>query len=97
MGIFRSQNLIARYYCNFLRTRLNIFPSKNHMKFFNSVEELMELRALLIFFLNIRNKSFSEEVACADPDACRMICENPSGCFDIAYPLLVTRVLPDGL
>ena len=39
---------------------------------------------------------FLDEVACAHPNACREVCENPSGCSDLAYPLLVIRVLPDG-
>ena len=38
----------------------------------------------------------TEEVACADPEKCREICNNPNGCTNIAYPFLVMRILPDG-
>ena len=38
----------------------------------------------------------SEEIACADPDKCYKICENKAGCANLAYPLLVLRVLPAG-
>ena len=37
-----------------------------------------------------------DEVACADPEKCQRICGNPSGCSNIAYPLLVNRILPQG-
>ena len=39
---------------------------------------------------------FLDEVACADPEECMDICQNPSGCSNIAYPLLVIRILPQG-
>lgn len=37
---------------------------------------------------------FPDQVACADPEICRKICSNPSGCSDIAYPKLVLELLP---
>ncbi|XP_021369700.1 sodium/glucose cotransporter 5-like isoform X2 [Mizuhopecten yessoensis] len=40
---------------------------------------------------------FPDEVACADPDECMRICENPVGCSNIAYPKMVLELLPDGL
>ncbi|XP_016045269.2 sodium/myo-inositol cotransporter 2 isoform X2 [Erinaceus europaeus] len=40
---------------------------------------------------------FPDQVACADPEICRKICGNPSGCSDIAYPKLVLELLPIGL
>uniref|UniRef100_A0A8C5WK14 Sodium/myo-inositol cotransporter 2 n=1 Tax=Leptobrachium leishanense TaxID=445787 RepID=A0A8C5WK14_9ANUR len=40
---------------------------------------------------------FTDQVACADPELCRQICGNPSGCSDIAYPKLVIELLPTGL
>uniref|UniRef100_A0A8C0GUR0 Sodium/myo-inositol cotransporter 2 n=1 Tax=Chelonoidis abingdonii TaxID=106734 RepID=A0A8C0GUR0_CHEAB len=40
---------------------------------------------------------FPDLVACADPEICRKICGNPSGCSDIAYPKLVIELLPLGL
>ncbi|XP_075756003.1 sodium/myo-inositol cotransporter 2 isoform X2 [Pelodiscus sinensis] len=40
---------------------------------------------------------FPDLVACADPEICRQICGNPSGCSDIAYPKLVIELLPLGL
>uniref|UniRef100_A0A1D5Q0Q8 Sodium/myo-inositol cotransporter 2 n=1 Tax=Macaca mulatta TaxID=9544 RepID=A0A1D5Q0Q8_MACMU len=40
---------------------------------------------------------FPDQVACADPEMCRKICSNPSGCSDIAYPKLVLELLPTGL
>lgn len=40
---------------------------------------------------------FPQEVACADPIECERICNNKAGCYDIAYPLLVLRILPTGV
>uniref|UniRef100_A0A8D2LLL9 Sodium/myo-inositol cotransporter 2 n=1 Tax=Varanus komodoensis TaxID=61221 RepID=A0A8D2LLL9_VARKO len=40
---------------------------------------------------------FPDLVACADPNLCKEICGNPSGCSDIAYPKLVIELLPLGL
>ncbi|XP_048351540.1 sodium/myo-inositol cotransporter 2 isoform X1 [Sphaerodactylus townsendi] len=40
---------------------------------------------------------FPDLVACADPETCKKICKNPSGCSDIAYPKLVIELLPIGL
>ncbi|XP_066432647.1 sodium/myo-inositol cotransporter 2 isoform X2 [Eleutherodactylus coqui] len=40
---------------------------------------------------------FTDEVACADPELCKSICKNPSGCSDIAYPKMVIELLPIGL
>ena len=38
----------------------------------------------------------ADEVACADPEQCEAVCGFSSGCNDIAYPLLVFRLLPSG-
>ncbi|XP_072273629.1 sodium/myo-inositol cotransporter 2 [Pyxicephalus adspersus] len=40
---------------------------------------------------------FTDDVACAEPEICKSICGNPSGCSDIAYPRLVIELLPTGL
>ncbi|XP_063788496.1 sodium/myo-inositol cotransporter 2 [Pseudophryne corroboree] len=40
---------------------------------------------------------FTDEVACAEPEKCKAICGNPSGCSDIAYPKMVIELLPTGL
>ena len=38
----------------------------------------------------------TDEIACADPVKCKEFCENEAGCTNLAYPLLVLRVLPAG-
>ncbi|XP_060075975.1 sodium/mannose cotransporter SLC5A10-like [Ylistrum balloti] len=40
---------------------------------------------------------FPDEVACADPDECMRICENPVGCSNIAYPKMILELLPKGV
>ncbi|XP_067938623.1 sodium/glucose cotransporter 4-like [Watersipora subatra] len=39
---------------------------------------------------------YPELVACADPDTCKEICGNVAGCTNIAYPLLVVKLMPNG-
>ncbi|XP_061605377.1 sodium/myo-inositol cotransporter 2 isoform X1 [Phyllopteryx taeniolatus] len=40
---------------------------------------------------------YTDEVACADPELCKQICDNPAGCTDTAYARLVMELLPAGL
>jgi len=37
-----------------------------------------------------------DEVGCADSDVCESTCQSAAGCTNIAYPLLVIRLLPTG-
>ncbi|XP_077172947.1 sodium/myo-inositol cotransporter 2 isoform X2 [Paroedura picta] len=52
---------------------------------------------MMVFPGMISRILFPDLVACADPEACKEICSNPSGCSDIAYPKLVIELLPTGL
>ncbi|XP_070579653.1 sodium/glucose cotransporter 4-like isoform X2 [Ptychodera flava] len=38
-----------------------------------------------------------DEIACVSGSVCERVCNNPSGCTDIAYPRLVMELLPTGL
>ncbi|XP_062835261.1 sodium/glucose cotransporter 1 [Anolis carolinensis] len=40
---------------------------------------------------------YTDEVACIDPDKCWDVCETKVGCSNIAYPLMVVRLMPNGL
>ncbi|KAM9785210.1 sodium/myo-inositol cotransporter 2 [Syngnathus typhle] len=40
---------------------------------------------------------YTDDVACADPELCEQICDNPVGCTDTAYARLVLELLPTGL
>ncbi|XP_016078151.1 PREDICTED: sodium/myo-inositol cotransporter 2 isoform X2 [Miniopterus natalensis] len=52
---------------------------------------------MMVFPGMISRVLFPDQVACADPEICRRVCGNPSGCSDIAYPKLVLELLPTGL
>ncbi|XP_041462641.1 sodium/myo-inositol cotransporter 2-like [Lytechinus variegatus] len=39
---------------------------------------------------------YTDEVACVDSEACTEYCQNPSSCSNIAYPLLILRLMPVG-
>ena len=38
----------------------------------------------------------TDEVGCDDRDVCERICHSPAGCTNVAYPMLVIRLLPAG-
>ena len=40
--------------------------------------------------------TYTDDVACADPEICKEICD-AAQCTNVAYPLLVIRVMPDGI
>ncbi|XP_030836122.1 sodium/glucose cotransporter 4 [Strongylocentrotus purpuratus] len=52
---------------------------------------------LMIFPGMISRAMWPDEVACQDAESCMEICDNPNGCSNIAYPLLVLRWMPIGL
>ncbi|XP_062576317.1 sodium/glucose cotransporter 4-like [Saccostrea cucullata] len=60
---------------------------------------VLKLTGFLLFVIPGMNSRilFTEEVACADPEKCMEYCNNRSGCTNIAYPLMVLRLLPKGL
>ncbi|CAF2817151.1 unnamed protein product [Rotaria sp. Silwood2] len=37
------------------------------------------------------------EIGCTDPDTCYQVCHSRNGCNDIAYPLLVIRLMPNAI
>eukprot|EP00057_Strongylocentrotus_purpuratus_P004553 XP_003728937.1 PREDICTED: sodium/myo-inositol cotransporter 2 [Strongylocentrotus purpuratus] len=39
---------------------------------------------------------YTDEVACVDSESCMEYCQNPSSCSNIAYPLLILRLMPVG-
>ncbi|XP_060591471.1 sodium/glucose cotransporter 4-like [Ruditapes philippinarum] len=39
---------------------------------------------------------YPDDVACADPEICKSVCDNAAGCSNIAYPKLVIEILPKG-
>ncbi|XP_071088463.1 sodium/glucose cotransporter 4-like [Haliotis cracherodii] len=40
---------------------------------------------------------YPDEIACSSPERCYEVCQNKAGCTNIAYPILVLRLLPEGL
>jgi SSS family transporter len=40
---------------------------------------------------------YNDQVGCVDPDVCFEVCGNRNGCSNIAYPLLIMRLMPVGL
>ncbi|CAF0765506.1 unnamed protein product [Brachionus calyciflorus] len=40
---------------------------------------------------------FPDTVGCSDPQSCMEVCDSPNGCSNIAYPMLIMKVMPVGL
>jgi len=40
---------------------------------------------------------YPERIACSSPETCKAYCDNPAGCTNIAYPVLVLTLLPVGI
>ncbi|CAF4197316.1 unnamed protein product, partial [Rotaria sordida] len=52
---------------------------------------------LMVFPGMIARILFPDEIGCADPDVCYEVCHSRNGCNDIAYPLLVLRLMPHAI
>lgn len=70
-----------------------------HAKAGTLLGAVLKLTGFLLFVIPgmISRILYTEEVACSDPDKCMAFCNNKSGCTNIAYPLMVLRLLPKGL
>ena len=54
----------------------------------NCADAAVTMSKLYVYILDL--------VGCAEPGTCREICGNPAGCTNIAYPLLVVKLMPNG-
>lgn len=52
---------------------------------------------LLVRLGMISRVLFTNEVACVEPQVCERVCGVAAGCTDMAYPMLLLRLLPSGL
>ncbi|CAF4297358.1 unnamed protein product, partial [Rotaria sordida] len=52
---------------------------------------------LMVFPGMIARILFPDEIGCTDPDVCYQVCHSRNGCNDIAYPLLVLRLMPNAI
>ena len=59
------------------------------------------LKFLPIFLMIIPGMAarllFPDKIGCSTPETCREICGNEASCTDIAYPLIVIELMPNGL
>lgn len=70
-----------------------------HAKAGSILAGFIKLTPMLIMVIPgmISRALFPEEVACGTPESCEMVCGNRNGCSNIAYPKLVTELLPHGV
>nr|KAG5706622.1 hypothetical protein BaRGS_005692 [Batillaria attramentaria] len=73
--------------------------SLSHAKGGSIVAGYLKILPFFLFIIPglVARVLYPDEIACVDPEICQCICENPSGCSNIAYPLLVLRILSPGM
>jgi len=54
------------------------------------------VRSVNLRFTYLLTSVLVDEVGCADRESCERTCELAAGCTNVAYPLLVIRLLPAG-
>ncbi|KAJ8297526.1 hypothetical protein KUTeg_024057, partial [Tegillarca granosa] len=70
----------------------------SHAKAGSLLAAVLKITSFALFVIPgmIARILYTEEVACARPSDCKTYCDNEAGCSNIAYPLLVLRLLPSG-
>lgn len=101
-GLFMSTPLLClTYWCcdQIIVQRSLAAKDMEHGKGGSIVASFLKTTPLVLMVLPglISRILFPDEVACADPEECMRICDNPVGCSNIAYPKLILELLPQGL
>lgn len=70
-----------------------------HAKAGSLLAAFLKLFGFLLFIIPgmISRILYTDDIACADPGRCDEFCKNKAGCSNLAYPLLVLRLLPSGV
>ncbi|KAH3836199.1 hypothetical protein DPMN_109569, partial [Dreissena polymorpha] len=70
-----------------------------HAKAGSVLAAFLKLFGFLLFIIPgmISRILYKDDIACASPEACDRFCQNKAGCSNLAYPLLVLRLLPAGV
>ncbi|XP_064616369.1 sodium/glucose cotransporter 4-like [Liolophura sinensis] len=102
LGTFFGANILsAWYFCTeqVLVQRSLAAKNLNHAKAGSILAGYMKILPifLMVWPGMISRALYADDVACADPVRCKAVCGNPRGCSNIAYPLLVIRLMPIGL
>ncbi|KAK3597477.1 hypothetical protein CHS0354_041897 [Potamilus streckersoni] len=71
----------------------------SHAKAGSLFGAFLKLTGFLLFVIPgmVSRILYPEDIACADPTVCDKFCQNKAGCSNLAYPLLVIRLLPVGV
>lgn len=89
------------YFCNDQVLVQRSLAARNmlHVKGGSILAGYLKLTPLftIVFPGMISRVLFTDQVACVDPEVCKIVCENPAGCTNIAYPKLVVELMPIGL
>ncbi|CAH1777913.1 unnamed protein product [Owenia fusiformis] len=93
--------LATHYFCTNQVIVQRCLSAKNitHAKASTVVASYLKILPFFLFVTPgmVSRILYPQEIGCADPDHCNEVCGNPAGCTNIAYPLLVLRVMPTGL
>ncbi|KAL4223767.1 Sodium/glucose cotransporter 4 [Mactra antiquata] len=100
-NIFGITILGLWYFCSdqVLVQRSLAAKNMHHVKGGSILAGYLKLTPLftMVFPGMISRVLYTDQVACVDPDVCNVVCGNPAGCTNIAYPKLVIELMPIGL
>jgi sodium/glucose cotransporter 9 len=101
-GLVFGLTLLATYYwcTNQVIVQRNLSAKTVlHSKAACVVASYLKLLPFFIFVLPgmISRILYPDRIACSSPEECKRVCDNPAGCTNIAYPVLVLTLLPVGV
>ncbi|XP_039252114.2 sodium/glucose cotransporter 4-like [Styela clava] len=99
--VFGISILSTWYFCTDQVLVQRSLASKNllHAKGGSVLAALLKITPLFLMVMPgmISRVLFADRVACVTPEACIEACDNAAGCTNIAYPILVLEIMPQGL
>lgn len=101
-GLVFGLTLLATYYwcTNQVIVQRNLAAkTMSHSKGACVIASYLKLLPFVLFTLPgmISRILYPNKIACATPDLCKLHCNDPAGCTNVAYPTLVMELLPEGV
>ncbi|CAF1014490.1 unnamed protein product [Adineta ricciae] len=101
VGLFGMTLLSVWYWCSDQVIVQRVLAAKNLTHAQGGCIVASYLKYLPIFLMVIPGMVarilFQDKIGCSTPETCKEICGNELSCADIAYPLIVIELMPNGL
>ncbi|CAF0983797.1 unnamed protein product [Adineta ricciae] len=101
VGIFGMTILSIWYWCSDQVIVQRALAAKNltHARAGCIVASYLKFLPLFLMIIPgmVARILFQDKIGCSSPQTCKEICGNEASCTDIAYPLIVIELMPNGL